>query len=430
LLCLPTQATRADADFVLGQFPNAITAVAFSDDGKFLVAGSDGGYALICNIEAKLSCYSIKAGSPVTCAAFSPNNKVFWIGWGTCVHRYLLATREALGSEIDVADWVSSLGISQDGELLAIATTKGTLMCTKLPAASGGGIFRKGPRESVAALSWEPNGIHFLTMNERGIWRRWRVEEKTHFVRPAKGDLKALDDLGAGPVGLTADRQLMAKLNEKTADVTLCDFKTARPLDPPARFSVPKDTTAKCVGLSSDGRTLAIGAGDGRIYCFDLSAARRGSGLATAEGANPMLGPRSKAKWPEWSSGLKSMTYNGSEREEVAIYMTCTAKEPVRAAIRKIENGKITSIGRDGTYDDQEGEDKNPEWIGCQPGKYVVIWRKLLEPHILHESKPFEVFWQTRKRDDGSVVAEYRTPSVTLDGEDVQVKYVKRKDAP
>jgi WD40 repeat protein len=408
--------------FNIGKAPAAVTAIAFSDDAHYFLAGLENGKIIVFNLETRAFCYWVDIEKPVNVVAFAGDSFLFSPGnFNNQVGRFKLSTMERLPLRIDVTGTITSISLSPGGKALLVGTSFGGIHEFHGAKFDGGGLVNHAHKGAIDGLFWSDDGDRFLSVGEKGVWRRWQMLPKKRWIRPMKNPPEPLGELADGLIDISPDRKVLAVVTpgKERPLLRLYDFESRKQLEPRVSFDCAR-AGVNAVRFSPDGRTVATAGRDGFLYFVDISPQLRAAKYAIPDGPNALMKPAPDHHWPTLSKKISgAQTLMGQEHGYSAIHLHMPTDEYIKVAIRRMENGRVTEEGHDGIYG--PGEDHE---IDLPPGRYKFYWRKLLEGGILHEvRKPVEVIFRHFENDRGDLMVEWCLVVVTLDGDDAVVEY-------
>jgi WD40 repeat protein/predicted Ser/Thr protein kinase len=237
-----------------------VRAVAFSPDGKFLLAGGR-------NNRPQL--WDVATGEPIggplphpgelKSVAFS-HDGTFMVTAGTdkTGRIWKASTREPIGEPLEHPHHVHSIALSPDSQLLATGCYDGTTTLWDLPAGTKRRAWKQlGP---VHAIAFSRDGQRLVTGNAMRRAQVWSAEA---------GDPLGEAMLHPGEVFAVAFQP------DGLGIVTGCEDGTAHFWDSttglPASFPIVHRGPVRAVGYSSDGKTLWTGGAYGQVRLWDAA---------------------------------------------------------------------------------------------------------------------------------------------------------------
>src|SRR5690348_1645239 len=100
LATAPIPALAATKEFALGHHNGPVTSLAFSEDAKFLAAGTEEGNVILWNLEAKRSCYSIFVAKHVNALTFTHDGTLLFTGTHQSLLRWTIASASRFENEM------------------------------------------------------------------------------------------------------------------------------------------------------------------------------------------------------------------------------------------------------------------------------------------------------------------------------------------
>lgn len=241
--------------------PEAIQALAYSRDGKWLaIAREDGRISLRTAADGKVHREFAAFEDVAASVAFSPDSRLLASGsFEKLIKVWNVDSGEPVSQLAGHGNWVFAVTFSPDSQLLASASYDKTV---KLWSPDGKEIATlSGHTAGVRAVAFLPDGKHLVSGSSDRTAIVWNVE--THqAVATLKGHSAAIRDIACSPDGgtvATASEDSTIKL-WKTSDWT--------------ERAVAKGAEGVmfwCVAYSPQGRTLAGGTFDGTVKLFDPS---------------------------------------------------------------------------------------------------------------------------------------------------------------
>jgi WD40 repeat protein len=278
---------ETEKTFLLEGFPNEVTALAFSPDGKSLAAGTtqgDGpdtsGVATLWDVETRQKLRSFALPITVKALAFSPGGRTLAVADKTGLVRILDIAGGRLLCSLTVKErspneTANSVAFSPDGRKVVAATDQGSVIIFDTGRCGGGGTpftplqglpvneSKNGPASSLA---YTPDGKKFAVSfadNTIGVWRGAGVGATP--VATFKGHssyIYFVSFLADGGTLVSGAEDGGMKLWD--TDALVRDQRPLRHLG-----------EVNSVAFSPDGSRLASGDADRQLYVWDAAAAEK-----------------------------------------------------------------------------------------------------------------------------------------------------------
>ena len=327
---------------ILNGAASTATTVAFSPDGKMLAAVGDPGTGGSGAVQLWDVGDRQQLGDPVTGpnaangvgpVAFSPDGRILAIGMGETVELWDKATHHHIG-DLNTGRTeftsVSEVQFSPDGTILAIGRNDGTVqfwnvahrrrMGTSISLA--GGIESDGTVSSVMAMAFRPDGKTLATVtasdSAAGAVELWNVATHQQIGRPFV--LTGIANPRQQSVALSPDGTTVAIGGY---GVELWNVVTRRHTTN-LESSADPGKVVNAVAFSHDGKTLAIGNGQGTTEIWNL---------ATRQAVGPLLTSTSAVESIAFSSDGQTLA---TGNDDGTVHLWDTALESPFTSSRNI----------------------------------------------------------------------------------------------
>jgi WD40 repeat protein/serine/threonine protein kinase len=241
-----------------------ISVVAVTGDGKWVVTGSGDGTAKIWDTASGRAVRTVPWGhGDLLSLALSPDGRRLMTGYwaGTANIRDLASGREIL-TLLGHGRWISGVAFSPDGKRLATGSLEGTARVWDITPGRGTSTV-PGHTGLVWAVAVAPDGQRLVIANGDGTAKLWdAVTGRELQTIPGHHD-------NVWSVAFTPDGQRI---------VTGCEDGTARVLDAISGHELQKLTGHSAwvgpVAITPDGQRIITGSGDGTAKVWDATSGR------------------------------------------------------------------------------------------------------------------------------------------------------------
>lgn len=334
---------------------HAIFAAAWDPEDRLVASGGWFGATRLWDAatgEAVLS----PAGrmSMVQCAAWSRDGSTLALGgvgviregggartvqlslWDRRAHRTL---REL---SVSRAPWLTSVGFSPDGRMLAVGDLTGGVFILD-PTSGEVRQALSGHKDEVRAVRWSPDGKRLVTVSSDSSSRVWdpSTGQMLRELKPGDSRMRAACWSPDGKQIATGDLYGSIRIWDAAT------YELVREIKSPGIW-------VDALEYSPDGHTLAAGAADGVLRLWDVS-----SGAEKLE-LRGHSGPISSLSWGRGGDRLVSASWDGALRVWVPVRGTSVALVPLRHAG---SDADWIAVAPQGYYD------------GSEAGAQRVMWR-------------------------------------------------------
>lgn len=400
--------------FILGGHRAAVTAVAFSPDGRFLVSGSADHTLRLWNIQTKRTAYVLSGHTDtVTGAAFTADGtQIISGGLDGKILFWSVATGKMTNGR-GAGGPISCFALSPNGSKLAFGTADGGLCCGD-SLLGGGGIIEHAHRGRINQVFWVPQTKRFWSVGDDERWRVWTLKKGgPHPVKksPAKQEAVAsFTSLGGSVVAFSPDGLILAVADihqqggQMASGLSLKKWPTLEPIASGLAAHEPLLPPLNALAFSPSGQTLAGAGSDGKIYCWDVSWLKAlqptqdktkpllamqtdedgedvtptTSTPLQAISSNPDMGKPELARWPELSRRIV-------KDQGASITVTNASANVLKVAIRLRDRGVSSTQGCDMTLTTEKHG--NSRTVALPDGAYDIFYMRMLEPGILRKVK-------------------------------------------
>jgi WD40 repeat protein len=254
----------------------AVTAVAFSPDGKVLASGDTQGTVIFWDLERGEMLGRPVAGhrQDVTRLAFSPDGRL--LASASADHAVLVwdvARRRPLAPSplVGHSARVSRMAFSPDGRLMASGDHGGSVRLWDVAARRSAGPPLTGKHRAITALAFAPGGNSLVSGDESGTVALWDLAapepagrtwwERQFFVI----DVASLPDGGVRASGLSGTNLIRWDVGREQLRVNPLSIGGQPPV---------QGLDTRALAVSASGQTLAVAKPDGALMVVDLAVDR------------------------------------------------------------------------------------------------------------------------------------------------------------
>lgn len=252
-----------------GSEPEAIQALAYSRDGKWLaIAREDGRITLRRAADGKVHRDLAAFEDVAASVAFSPDSRLLASGsFEKLIKIWNVESGELVAQLSGHTNWVFAVAFSPDSKMLASASYDKTIKLWSLDGKELATL--SGHTAGVRAVAFMPNGKHLISGSSDRTAIVWNVETRQQ-VMTLKGHTAAVRDVACSPDGIT----VATASEDSTIKLWKAEDWTERTVAQGA-----DGVMFWCVAFSPQGRTLAGGTFDGNVKLFDPSDGKERSTL-------------------------------------------------------------------------------------------------------------------------------------------------------
>lgn len=249
---------------LLGGHLGAVTAVAFSSDGRtFASAGADRtiilwDYPVPPRFGQSLATHTHGAAH----IAISPDGAT--IASGGDSGQIFVSDRDGVLRHVLPANaGVKDLVFDPQGRDLAAAYGDGSIRLWDVASGRSVGPPIRNPQGAVYSIAFDHTGTRLVSGGADGTVRLWDVRTRNELGRPLTGNSGAVWAVAFSPDGT----RIAAAGDGRT--ILLWDAQTERPLEPPL---IAQDASIFTLAFSPDGHLLASGGADDTIHLWRIGA--------------------------------------------------------------------------------------------------------------------------------------------------------------
>ncbi|KAJ7690517.1 WD40-repeat-containing domain protein [Mycena rosella] len=241
-----------------------VMSVAFSPDGKWIVAGSDDSTVRIWDSETSATLGQPLTGhtNRVTSVAFSPDGK--WIVSGShdsTVRIWDSETGTALGQPLTGhTNWVTSVAFSPDGKRIVSGSGDSTVRIWDLETGAVLGQPLTGHTGWVASVVFSPDGKRIVSGSGDSTVRIWDSETGTVLGQSLMGHTDRVTSVACSPDG----KRIASGSRDST--VRIWDSETGAALGQSLTGHTDRVTS---VAFSPDGKRITSGSVDSTVHIWD-----------------------------------------------------------------------------------------------------------------------------------------------------------------
>jgi RNA polymerase sigma factor (sigma-70 family) len=361
-----------------GEFPASVNALTFAPDGRRLAssAGADKAVRLWDAGTGKELGAFLGHGGDVQCVAFSPDGTRLASGSSDQTVRLWDPTTGKELQRFNQEDRVWSLSWSPDGRTLAAGGQGGPV---RLWETATGKLLRRlnGHRRVVGRLAWAPGGKTLASGGSDGTVRLWdpgtgqvlhtlgledgqRKQALTKEAATTKAPEGTAGSLGwCHGLAFTRDGKTVYAAGQDYRTIFAFDVATGR-----ERPGLAGTQRVFCLTASADGKLLAVGGADGRIDLWDLAGKKL---------LHDFGGPLGRAFSVAFSPDGKVLATAGDD-PAIRLWEVGTWRE--RARLRRDHYGFVTRLtfSPDGKFLAECGQDHEVRVWDVAAGKAVHLF--------------------------------------------------------
>ncbi|KAF7334736.1 WD-REPEATS-REGION domain-containing protein [Mycena sanguinolenta] len=252
---------------VLEGHTGAVTSVAFSQDKKYIVSGSNDKTMRLWDAESGASLGKPLEGhtSGVRSVAFSPDGKHIVSGsQDKTVRLWDAVSRAPLGKPLEGhTDWVTSVAFSPDGKHIVSGSNDKTVCLWDAESGALLGKPLEGHTDWVRSVAFSPDGKHIVSGSNDKTVCLWDAESRAPIGKPLEGHTDWVTSAAFSPDG----KHIVSGSNDRT--VRLWDAESRAPLGKPLEGHA--DWVRSTI-FSPDGKLIVSGSNDKTVCLWDAES--------------------------------------------------------------------------------------------------------------------------------------------------------------
>ncbi|TFK39160.1 WD40-repeat-containing domain protein, partial [Crucibulum laeve] len=248
---------------------SAINSASFSQDGKYIVFGSDDKAIQVWNVETGEVVGDPIQGhtGPVRSVSFSPDGKYIVSGSSDkTVRVWKVGTGEAVGNPIHGhTDWVRSVSFSSDGKYIVSGSDDKTVQVWNMETGEAVGNPIWGHADWVTSVSFSPDGKYIVSGSYDQTVQVWNVETGEAVGNPIQGHTGPVTSVSFSPGG----KYIVSGSDDKTVQVW--NVETGEVVGNPIQGHTGSVTS---VSFSPDGRYIVCGSHDKTVQIWHVETGK------------------------------------------------------------------------------------------------------------------------------------------------------------